>query len=201
MIHNGVDHMDAVAPSYDVVERLALEDKGYFLALGSQAPHKNIDLLIDTFAELDPDRYQLVVAGSKNQRVFADGKGRNDPANVIRTGRVSDQELKALYQGATALLFPSKTEGFGLPPLEAMYCNCPVIVSSGGALPEVCGDAAVYVDPTDATGWNEAIKRMAADKDLRADLRTKGAARAGKFKWSDAASRLLELLSNSEVSQ
>ena len=200
VVHNGVDHMADVVPDHNALERHSLTENAYFLVLGSQAPHKNIGLLIDVFAELDPERFRLVIAGSKDHKVFSDGKRGADPANIIRVGRVSDEELKALYIGATALLFPSKTEGFGLPPLEAMFCRCPAIVSSGGAIPEVCGEAAVYVDPEDAVGWRDAIKRMAANPDHRAAYSALGATKATSYKWNNSAKMLLSALQRTKKS-
>lgn len=109
-------------------------------------------------------------------------------------GRVSDAELKALYAGPLALAFPSLTEGFGLPPVEAMLCGCPVIATTGGAVPEICGDAARYVDPTDLPGWTAALEQIATDATLRQTLAAKGRIRAARYTWAGAAEAVMMAL-------
>src|SRR5205823_2212382 len=105
-------------------------------------PHKNHERLLEAFAAVRRERpeVRLVLTGSDHPGGL--------PQGVSSLGRVSDERLADLYRSAAALVFPSLYEGFGLPPLEALACGCPVAVSRAGALPEVCGDAAVYFDPT-----------------------------------------------------
>lgn len=205
VVPNGADHMAAVEPDTGALDRHGLQPQGYFLAIGSLAPHKNLDLLVDAAAARRPGGQgaavpPLVVAGAGNSRVFAgvdvaerDGAGRGD---VRFLGRVSDGELKALYQGALALAFPSMTEGFGLPPVEAMSVGCPVIATIAGAVPEVLGDAAYYADPTSPEQWTRALERLAADGELRAQLRERGQARAAEYRWATAADTLVAHLRN-----
>ena len=107
-----------------------------------------------------------------------------------RLGRVSDGELRALYAGAAFFLFPSRYEGFGLPPLEAMACGCPVIASRSGAVAEICGDDALYFEPGDAAGMRAQIARVLDEPGLAADLRQRGFARASRFTWTAAARSL-----------
>ena len=111
--------------------------------------------------------------------------------DIRALGRVSDGELRALYDGALCLLFPSRYEGFGLPPLEAMWCGCPVLAGPAGAVPEVCGDAALYFDGDQPGSLAALIGRLADDPALRARLATGGRARAAAFSWEMAARRLL----------
>jgi glycosyltransferase involved in cell wall biosynthesis len=113
------------------------------------------------------------------------------PEDVRALGRVSDPELRALYEGALCLLFPSSYEGFGLPPLEAMWCGCPVIAGPAGAVPEVCGDAALYFDPDGPRSLADAVAKLADDAALRTGLAALGRARAAEFSWEMAARRLL----------
>jgi glycosyltransferase involved in cell wall biosynthesis len=135
---------------------------------------------------------ELVIAGG-GAAIFSGGASK--PGGGARyLGRVSDQELKSLYQNALALAFPSLTEGFGLPPVEAMQCGCPVLASTGGAIPEVCGDAVMYIAPDDQAGWTEAMERIEADQTLRARLSHAGRRRAALFTWERAARALLASL-------
>lgn len=102
-------------------------------------------------------------------------------------GYVSDAELRALYEHAACFVYPSFYEGFGLPPLEAMACGCPVIVSNAASLPEVCGDAALYCNPCSPEDIAEKISLLMADPRLREDLRQKGLERAKQFTWEKCA--------------
>lgn len=196
VVPNGADHMASVATDPDALKRHGLRAGGYFLAIGSLAPHKNLDRLIGAANARRPGAPPLVVAGATDNRVFAESglTGRTQPSDggVRVLGRVGDGELKALYEGAMALAFPSMTEGFGLPPVEAMSVGCPVIATTAGAVPEVCGDAAHYADPTSPDQWTRALERLAADPALRQDLQRRGLARAARYRWSTAAESLVE---------
>ncbi|MFP3470863.1 glycosyltransferase, partial [Micrococcus sp. SIMBA_144] len=128
----------------------------------------------------------LVIAGGGNSKVFYD-QGLTDEQGVKILGRGTDAELKALYSEAKALVFPSKTEGFGLPPLEAMFCGCPVIATTGGAVPEVCGDAALYARPDEPAEWTAAMEKLTHDTTLCDDLSPRGLVRAAQFTRARAA--------------
>lgn len=194
VVHNGADHMDRISADKDVLARHGLKPGSYFFALGSLARHKNLRTVIEARRKCGKDFPLLIVAGGGNARVFAD-TGLELAADEGRyIGRVTDAELKALYQGAIAFVFPSITEGFGLPPVEAMRCSCPVIATTGGAIPEICGDAAILVDPHSAGEWAQAMRRIAGSQDMRAKLISQGRARAGQFTWSEAARRIVNTL-------
>jgi glycosyltransferase involved in cell wall biosynthesis len=108
-------------------------------------------------------------------------------------GYVGDDDLVDLYQHATAFVFPSQFEGFGLPPLEAMACGTPVVASTGGAIPEVVGDAALLVQPGDPQQLADAIGRVLTEEDLRVKLRRRGLERVRAFSWKRATQQILEL--------
>jgi glycosyltransferase involved in cell wall biosynthesis len=143
-------------------------------------PHKNHTRLFEAYAILrkhDP-KLRLVLTGGGLERLG------QLPDGVERWGAISLAELASLYRRAACLVFPSLYEGFGLPPLEAMACGCPVAASNVTAIPEVCGDAAVLFDPYDASSIADAV----LEADTRADeLREKGLARAKEFTWEGSA--------------
>lgn len=164
----------------------------YLLYVGTIEPRKNLTRLLRVWAPL----YQakevppLVIAG---QRGWLTGDFfaalENSPARdgVLIPGYIQDADLPAIYSGATALVFPSLCEGFGLPPLEAMSCGTPVVCSNTSSLPEVVGEAALTFDPTDDAAIAEALRRIVKDKELQAQLRTLGVQRAASFSWGRAA--------------
>lgn len=197
VIPNGVDHITRVKTAADTLTRHGLTENGYFLVIGSLAPHKNLRMLIEATNKRRDMSRPLIVAGGGNARVFQDASlPGGDGTRFL--GRVSDEELKALYGGATALLFPSRTEGFGLPSLEAMACGCPVVATTGGAVPEVCGTAALYADPDRPQEWTNAMDRLSDDAPLRATLSASGRQHASTFTWKRAAISLLAAIEAAE---
>ena len=194
VIPNGVsddwsdDRTDATAPVPAMMAPGAPAPNSYFIAFTSDAPHKNIALLLETFASPALADMTLFLVGDRLP------EGRTPPPNVKVLGRVGDRDLKFLYQCATALLFPSRTEGFGLPPLEAMACGCPVIAARAGAVPEVCGDAAILLDPDDVDAWRTRARSLADNESERTRLAALGRDRAKMFSWRRSARKLLNLL-------
>ncbi len=144
-------------------------------------------------ARLDEDAI-LVLTGARDQRVHGTATPAQglDPARVRVLGQVSDAALRALYEHAVALAFPSRYEGFGLPPVEAMECGCPVIISDQPALLEVAGDAALVCGPDDIDALSGLIARLFAEPALRADLARRGRARAARYRWRATAEILLD---------
>ena len=112
------------------------------------------------------------------------------------TGYVDEETLACLYSGAAAVVYPSWYEGFGLPVLEAMACGCPVICSNTSSLPEVAGDAAIFVGPEDAEGLAHALDTVLDDSALRQSLAQRGLMRAAEFSWENTATRTLEVFAN-----
>lgn len=193
IVPNGADHILRVPSDTGALARLGLTAGRYILAIGSMAPHKNLRLLVAAAAARAPGGPTLVVAGGSNVSVFAEAGLAEDPG-LRFLGRVEDSTLRALYEGAMALAFPSLTEGFGLPPVEAMLCGCPVVATTGGAVPEVCGDAVLSVEPMHQAAWTAALERIATDADLRRELSVKGAARAKAMTWARAADTMIGIL-------
>jgi glycosyltransferase involved in cell wall biosynthesis len=141
-----------------------------------------------------PDQdFDLVLAGGANQRVFSGSPELTDP-RYRSAGYVTDSELRALYEHAVCLVYPSLYEGFGLPPLEAMACGCPVITSRAASLPEVCGEAALYCDPRDPADIAQAMRRVLGSEELRRDLRQRGLERSSQFRWSGSGEAVLSVL-------
>lgn len=181
-----------VVPSKDHVER-TLERHGirrpYVLHTGTFEPRKNHVRLFEAFAQLPKDP-ELVLVGTKgwlNQEVFGAIRrlGLQDRVRIL--GYVPDDELPALYGGATMFVYPSLYEGFGLPPLEAMACGVPVLTSDVASLPEVVGDAALLVDPYSVEELAEGMRRLWDDGALRSDLSRRGLERARGFSWERTA--------------
>ncbi|MEG3663272.1 glycosyltransferase family 1 protein [Celeribacter halophilus] len=197
VVHNGVDHMAKIEADSEALCRYGLQVNRYFLAIGSLAAHKNLPMLIAAARSRQDASLPLIVAGGGNSQVFRD-QGLTEEQGIRFLGRVTDEELKALYEGARALVFPSKTEGFGLPALEAMFCGCPVIATTGGAVPEVCGDAAIYADPEEPDEWVAAMEKLAVDTSLCNDLSRRGSVRAAGFTWERAAKVLLDAVACAE---
>ncbi|MBL8168412.1 MAG: glycosyltransferase family 4 protein [Acidobacteria bacterium] len=174
--------------------------RGFLLAVGSLQPRKNLERLIRTYARLrreQPDfAPQLVIVGRKlwlAESIFAEVSRQPWASDVILTGYVGDDDLPALYRTASAFVYPSLFEGFGLPPLEAMACGTPVITSNISSLPEVAGSAALLVDPLNEQELAAALQRILNDQPLRARLRAEGVRQAAKFTWRDAAEKTLQL--------
>jgi len=168
----------------------------YMLFLGSVEKRKNLHGLLGAYARLQHTGayIPLVITGLKPRKYPALAQmlqQLNEPASVIFTGYVPDEDLPAIYCGADLFVFPSLYEGFGLPPLEAMACGTPVVCSNTSSLPEVVGDAAITVDPYDVEALADAMHRVLSDAALREELRAKGLARAKMFTWEKAARETL----------
>jgi glycosyltransferase involved in cell wall biosynthesis len=190
VVPNGVDHVLRVQADPDTLARRGLIDKPFVLSLSNTQAHKNIGVLLKAFATARLQDVTLALFGSSKKADFEE-LGFTVPDNVLFLGRVSDGELAALMAGARAFACPSLTEGFGLPPLEAMLLGCPSVIAPCGALPEVCGDAALIADPHDPEAWSRQISRLVEDKKLAKSLHDKGLVQAAKFTWENAARLLL----------
>lgn len=162
----------------------------YLLTVGTLEPRKNLPLLIRTFDALDAFAGDLVIAGMpgwKCEPIF-DAMRRARRADRIRYLRhVPDADLPALYAGADLFVLPSRYEGFGFTPLEAMACGTPVVSSAGGSLPEVLGDAAKIIAEGTLDAWVETLRALLASPDTLKRLGDGGPARAACYRWDDTA--------------
>jgi len=197
VVHCGADHMRRQPADTEVLSKLGVASGRYFLAVGSANPNKNFARLIDAFAGLqDPDA-RLVVVGGSNATVFADSSdaAREDP-RIVREGRLTDDEIKALYSHARVYVFPSIYEGFGLPPVEAMFCDCPVLAARAASIPEICGSGAAFFDPYSVEDIRASMQRALHDDAWLEELRRAGSARAETFTWHNSALSLVRTLSD-----
>ncbi|HTY12888.1 MAG TPA: glycosyltransferase family 1 protein [Candidatus Omnitrophota bacterium] len=169
----------------------------YFIYLGGYSKRKGLEELLDIYLELVKQRKlssKMLLTGSvssiseKFARYVAEGKAMG---MVEERGYVDDDELSNLLSNARALVYPSKYEGFGLPPLEAMNCGCPVITTRFTSISEVCGDAAIYIDPQDRKGFAASMVEIEKNDELFGEMAAKGKARAERFSWDRAAEKFL----------
>jgi glycosyltransferase involved in cell wall biosynthesis len=187
------EHIRTAQAECGVLTSLGLRPRAYALAVGSQGPHKNFKVIMDSLQYLPARGFDVVVAGGQNRRIFSRAAEPLDP-EIKQAGYVSDGELRALYENAGCFVYPSLYEGFGLPPVEAMACGCPVVVSREASLPEVCGNAALYCDARSPASVAEAMQRVMGDPDLQERLRGLGRSRASQLTWAAAARSLLGLI-------
>jgi glycosyltransferase involved in cell wall biosynthesis len=177
----------------DVRARYGLPER-FILFVGTLEPRKNLVTLLEALRALRGEGRdeKLVVVGRKgwlHEGIFARIRDLGLEGDVVFPGYLADEDLPALYGAATVFAFPSLYEGFDLPPLEAMACGTPVVCSSAASLPEVCGDAALLVAPTDVTALTAALRRALDDSALREDLRARGLRQASRFDWREAAEK------------
>jgi glycosyltransferase involved in cell wall biosynthesis len=180
VVYQSGSHILCQPPDDSILQKHELLDgTPYVLCVGSQQPTKNFALVARAAALLQGHRVRVVVVGGTNANVF---RGENVPSGtLLRTGFVTDAQLRALYEHALSFVFPSLYEGFGIPPLEAMYCGCPVIASNAAAIPEACGDAALYFDPYDPAALAANIKTLLSDETQRQAMIRSGLVRANAF--------------------
>jgi len=200
VIHQGVDPVFAPVDDISELSRVWAHlgvAPPYFLIVGGYDWRKNLSGTLRAFAQLTKKttaKYRLVVVEDRlacpeeTAALIAELKIAE---RVVFTGQISDIDLRALYSGAQALVFPSHYEGFGLPVLEAMACGTPVICSRAGALPEVAWEAALFVEPEDEEGLAAHMLRITEEPELCRQLSAQGQARAAQFSWMAAAREIL----------
>jgi glycosyltransferase involved in cell wall biosynthesis len=203
VVHEAADPMFRKIDGARVPERFQAQigNRPFVLYVGSVEPRKNLATLIEAFAAMQARRGSdavLAIAGGsgwKNSAIYeaVDKHGLKDKVHFL--GYVSDPELIQLYNTCTLFCYPSVYEGFGLPVIEAMSCGAPVITSRVSSLPEVGGDAALYIDdPRDAAALSRLLQQVLEDQALQQKLRRDGLAQAARFSWDRTAQETLALL-------
>jgi glycosyltransferase involved in cell wall biosynthesis len=193
LLSEGSDHILRVPSDRTIIEQHALVPRNYVLVVGSLVAHKNLSSLGNLAEMLASRGLRLVIAGGIVARVF-DTEKLTLPSSAIYLGRISDSALRALYAEAICLVFPSRYEGYGIPPVEAMACGCPVVGSTAGAVKEVCGDAALYCDPDVPQDFSAAVVRLIDEPGLADVMRKRGSDRVKTITWDNAAHMLTELI-------
>ena len=182
----------------EVLGRYGLQPQHYLLFVGAIEPKKNVGRLLDAYATLDTDM-PLVIVGKKGwlweeelgkMAYLFDSKTSVKKVKLLEY--ISAEGLRYLYRGAYSLVFPSLYEGFGLPPVEAMHFGCPVITSNSSCLPEICGEAALYVDPYDVKDIKHKLETLLGDRDLRDRLIRAGTKTSEQFSMENYTQRLYQ---------
>lgn len=184
VIYNGIDEKFYHHPNTEHKEQ-------YFLGVSSLDPRKNFKGLIEAFLKLNHPSLILYIIGDQNN-AFKNMDVMTDK-RIKFLGRVSDEELIDYYSGALAFIYPSFYEGFGFPPLEAMACGAPVICSNTASLPEVGGDAVMYINPCDTNDIRDKMLMVIENEKLRDEMIIKGYQQAMKFLWQDSVEKHLSI--------
>lgn len=197
VVYNGYEHVEALATSHQSL----VTNFPYFLYLGTIQPRKNLALLIrafTTFHSTHPS-YKLIIAGKKGwlyESIFDLVHHLKMDESIQFSGFVSDEEKKSLYKEAAAFILPSLYEGFGIPLLEAMSYNCPVISSFSSSLPEIGAEACLYFDPKNEQDLVEKMELIVSDPQLARSLIQLGKKRVAEFSWKKTGEQTLQILSS-----
>jgi len=188
----------AANPNYKN-KKILQSKSNFFLSVGTIQPRKNYLNLIKAFKKLvdQHPNIKLFIVGKNGwnyEEVYREIEINNLKDKVEIFGYLNDLELANLYASAIALIFPSFYEGFGMPPIEAMHCSCPVIASDRSCIPEIISDAALFVNPEKPKEISDFMLKLLLDKDLRFDLIKKGHDRCKYFDWSKSAAKLLSII-------
>jgi glycosyltransferase involved in cell wall biosynthesis len=180
----------------EILKRYAII-KPYILYVGNAYPHKNLERLVTAFQEAVKKHpgLHLVMVGKDDYFYQRLGKivKNNNISNIIFTGEVEDKHLGLIYRESKLYVFPSLYEGFGLPPLEAMHMDIPVICSNSSCLPEILGNAAYYFDPRGTSEISDSIDKVITDTHLRQKLIENGQQQVRKYSWIDLAKKTLDI--------
>lgn len=193
VVYLGHDHINKIKADYNILKKYNLNGKKYILAVSSLAYHKNFDSIIKLGKYFNGSRYEIVIAGGAAKKAFA--KLNIEPSkNIKLLGYINDNELKALYENATCFIFPSIYEGFGLPPIEAMACGCPTLVSNIDVLKEICGDAAEYIDPLNIGYIYEKCLNVLENDVLRDEMINRGHYHISNYTWKNCTLKIFNII-------
>lgn len=193
VLSNSADHMARLKPDNTIIEKFGLNDARFFVCLGSLTPNKNMAAAITAFSGLKRTDAKLVIVGAHNKKIF-NTTNHQTAANIIWAGRLSNEEVAALFSVAQALVFPSFYEGFGIPPLEAMFYGCPVLASTAPAVKEVCRDAAYYFNPHNPEELAGLMTHILDHPPSRAALKVTQQARLDAYSWKKSGQQLAEVI-------
>ncbi|WP_158989236.1 glycosyltransferase family 1 protein [Mucilaginibacter sp. L196] len=188
---------------YNGISNLAIQQfepnkyGSYILIVGSIDQRKNIHRLIQAFNKVNNNNIKLLIAGDISP-IFNNKNNNSLKSNekIIFLGRVNDEYLATLYTNALLFVYPSLYEGFGIPPLEAMYYNCPTIVADIESLKEICGEASLFVNPYNIDDIAEKIEFLTSDERLRNNLIEKGKENIKKYSWENSANIVAYIIKN-----
>lgn len=198
VVYNGHEHLINIIANPKTFSELGISNRKYFLIVGSSNPNKNIKKLFDVVSMyFSNSNYDFVIVGGFNNRVFKEIKFSDVPQNFKFVGYIDDEDLKTLYDGAKALIFPSLYEGFGIPLLEAMVANCPIIASNAASIPEVCGDFATYFNPFDDSDIANCIQN-AMNSEISKSNKNLKSNRFKKFSWVESSRKILDVILDSK---
>ena len=202
VVYNGanIDYKPITADEKSIIRKKYTDNNEYFIFIGSIHPRKNVKRLILAFNEFKKKSnlsHKLVIVGAqffKNSDLLKTYEALEYKTDIIFTGRLETEELHSILASALGLAFVPYFEGFGIPILEAMYCDVPVISANITSMPEVAGDAALYINPMNINEISEAMKKLATDENLRKNLIEKGKIQRQKFSWQKTADKLWEAI-------
>jgi len=191
VFYGGSDHMQRSPTSSKVVDRLQLRGRDYFVFVGNLSRNKNIGVALEALRQV-PDAW-IVLVGGLDHKIFGRVGLDISSERLLLAGRLDDSDLAGLMEEATGLLFPSRYEGFGIPPLEAMVHGCPVIASDIRAVKEVCENAALYFDPSNANQLAARMRELLMEPARTRQERCKlGRERAAQFTWQNSARAIVK---------
>jgi len=187
VVHSGPDSI------FTQIKSTEFEREQYVLGFANMRPNKNIDMIFNAFikAKETLDGLKLYIMGDAPEALKGRYKKHSD---IIFVGRISDAELCSYYNNALAFIYPSYYEGFGLPPIEAQACGCPVIVSNCATFPEIIGDSGICLFPDDVQAFSDAIIKLSQDKEYRNSYIKKGFENAKRFEWDKNTETLLSVI-------
>ncbi len=191
--YEGREHFERISSDTNVLNKLLLGAKPFFLVVGSNSPHKNLKLVLKANTLLDQNKYEIILIGGDFPGVFQSIQTELAP-NIKKAGYLLDEEVKALYSNTTGLIFPSLYEGFGLPLVEAMTCSCPIICADIPSSREVCATAALYFDGNEPDDLAMKLGMILDSPTLTLELREKGSQRSRFFSWTKAAQETKQIL-------
>jgi glycosyltransferase involved in cell wall biosynthesis len=189
VIYPGLDHVPPALPGPSP------HSKPYALYFGATERHKNLSVLLDAWRDRSPAGLDLAIVGQPGRdHAMVLDKAAACGGRVVVRGRVADDDLERWYRHASVFVFPSRVEGFGYPPLEAMQRGVPVVSSTAGSLPEVLADGALYFDPDDPLALIIQVETLVADESIRSGLVNRGFQVAGRFSWAKTIEAMSSVL-------